>query len=782
MSNPTTQSNEIQLSVRGMTCASCVAHVEKAMQGVDGVRQAEVNLATEEARVQVEGASAAALIRAIEKAGYEATELAGDEDETDGEDPAALSDTGADPMKAHADTMQKLGWGDALSNASFRTKFLVALPLAALVMVLEMGPMITGGAWMEWTQQNLFTVNMVKLGLTAVVLFYAGSSFFTRALGAARHGRADMNTLVAVGTGSAFLFSTWAALFGSDEGLVSPADVYFDTAAVIVALILLGRWMEERAKDQTRDTLRGLLELAPKTAHLRDGDDVRTIPLKEVKKGDLLVVKAYESVPVDGVITEGTTSVDEAMMTGEPVPVDKSAGDAVTGGTRNTSQTFTMKATKVGKETALAAIIEAVKKAQGSKAPIQRLVDRVAGVFVPVVILVALITAGLWFVYGTPEQALVNMVAVLVIACPCALGLATPTGIMVGSGRAAEKGILIKDAVTLEQARSVKTILFDKTGTLTTGAMRLAEVILAGDGVSGPSPAAGDGEKANQAPPKAVTREDVLRLAASVEQGSDHPIAKSILKAARDEGVTPEYGMSIGTRAGVGISGLVGSQTVEIGSVRLLSEEQTETWSEQIAAQQQEGRTVLVMLCDRKLTALLALEDELREESAAVVKALQQEGIRVVMLTGDQQRTALAVARKLGITDVEAGVSPTGKSDIVAKYQQYGDVAMVGDGINDAAALTRADLGIAMSGGSDLAVSSSDITIVGDDLHNVAESIRLSKNVLRVIRQNLFWAFLYNTLGIPLAALGFLNPMVAGAAMALSSVSVVTNSLRIKRF
>ncbi|MCC5927046.1 MAG: copper-translocating P-type ATPase [Bacteroidetes bacterium] len=787
MSSNTTSSSEIQLSVKGMTCASCVAHVEKAVRTVDGVEQAEVNLATEEARIQINGTSATALIRAIEKAGYQAAALENEEDSSQAE--GSNDDADADPLSGSSDALSKLGWGEALSNASFRTKFLVALPLAAIVMVIEMGPMVTGGAWMDWTHENLFALNMVKLVLTAIVLFYAGSSFFTRAWGAARYARADMNTLVAVGTGSAFFFSAYASFFGSPDGLVSTHDVYYDTAAVIVALILLGRWMEERAKDQTRDTLRGLLELAPKTAHIRDGDNLNTIPLKDVRKGDLLVVKAYESVPVDGVITEGNSSIDEAMMTGEAVPVEKSEGDAVTGGTRNTNRAFTMKATKVGKDTALAAIIDAVKKAQGSKAPIQRLVDKVAGVFVPVVLLIAMVTAAVWFFYGTPAQALINTVAVLVIACPCALGLATPTGIMVGSGRAAEKGILFKDAVTLEQARSVKTILFDKTGTLTTGTMRLAEILIIDELIeSDTSNLERNGSAANlkegnaEDNPARFTKDEILKMAASVEQSSDHPIAKSILNAAEQKGIAYQPGLSIETRAGVGISGLVGQHTIEIGSVKLLSEEMAGNLSDTITGQQEEGRTVLVLLVDRNPKALITLEDEIREEAKDVVADLQHQGIRVVMLTGDQQRTADAVARKLGIKHVEAGVSPTGKSDIVSRYQKEGDVAMIGDGINDAAALTRADLGIAMSGGSDLAVSSSDITIMGDNLWLIPESIRLSKRILRVIRQNLFWAFVYNSLGIPLAAFGFLNPMVAGAAMALSSVSVVANSLRIKRF
>ncbi|MCH8495310.1 MAG: heavy metal translocating P-type ATPase [Balneolales bacterium] len=838
----------VTLSVKGMTCASCVAHVEKALNSVDGVEKADVNLATEEAQIQSNGASSKALIKAIEAAGYEAylpqgsalpetievrlnvngmscascvgsveqgllavngvkkadVNLATEEVtvtiETSSLDRFDSESVVEDLMQELADGVASVGYeatpdseslgllretlGDYSSGASsngaeqgsegsgqgsgagststsFRMKFLTALPLALIVMVIEMGPMIIGGAWMEFTHQNLFVLNLIKLVLTAVVLFWSGSSFFTRAWKVARYGRADMNTLVAVGTGSAFLFSAWATFMGSTEGIISNHDVYFDTAAVIVALVLLGRWMEERAKDQTRDTLRGLMELAPKTAHKVTGDDIETVPLKQIRKGDRLLVKAYESIPVDGVVIQGDPSVDESMMTGESMPVDKSADDSVTGGTRNTSKSFEMEATKVGSETALAGIIEAVRRAQGSKAPIQRLVDQVSGVFVPIVMVVALITAALWFLYGTPQQAIVNMVAVLVIACPCALGLATPTAIMVGSGRAAEKGILIKDAVTLEQARSVKTILFDKTGTLTTGSMKLADVHLAGD----------------------YNRNEILKMAASVEQESDHPIAKSIVNAAAEEGIALERGLSIETRAGVGISGIVGSNTVEIGSVKTLDEAQRREAEEYISEAQKQGRTVLVMLVDRKPAAFLAMEDEIRSEAKEVVEKLKSANIRVVMLTGDQTRTAKAVAARLGIDHVEAEVSPTGKSDIVKRYQsEFGDVAMVGDGINDAAALTQADLGIAMSGGSDLAVSSSDITIVGDDLHAIAESITLSRKVLKVIRQNLFWAFLYNTLGIPLAALGFLSPMVAGAAMALSSVSVVTNSLRIKRF
>jgi len=736
--------------ISGMTCASCVSHVEKALMSVDGVASANVNLATDEARVEVNGSSVQALIAAVDRAGYAATL---DDESDDDSDPHPGSPT------KNSETGTTL---DSNSNESeFKKKFRIGLPLAFAVFVLEMGPMVFGGSWMDFTHQNLLYVNLVKLVMTAIVLFYSGSSFFVRGWKATKRGTADMNSLVAVGTGSAFLFSAWAVFFGSPDGLISNHDVYFDTAAVIIALVLLGRWMEERARNHTKDTLKGLLELAPKMAtRLISNNQFESIPIKDVRTGYELMVKAYESLPVDGVLLSESAIIDEAMMTGETMPAMKSKGDKLIGGTRNSTQTFMMKATKVGSETALAGIIDAVKTAQGSKAPIQRLVDKIAAVFVPIVMVIALVTVFVWLYFGTPQQAIINMVAVMVIACPCALGLATPTAIMVGSGRAAEKGILIKEAVTLEQARSIDTIIFDKTGTLTTGIMQLTEIYTT----------------------DTFEEDEILKLAASVEQGSDHPIAKSILLAAEQRQIQIENGLQIETRAGVGISGIVGKNVVEIGSVKLLENHAESDWLDQVGKHQSKGQIPLVVLVDKKVEALLFFEDEIREESRKVVEIFMSMNIDVVMLTGDQSATAHSVAKKIGITQVEAGVSPVGKSDIVKKYQAQGKkVAMVGDGINDAAALTQADLGIAMSGGSDLAVSSADITIISDKLLNIPESLKLSKSVLRVIHQNLFWAFAYNTLGIPLAALGFLNPMLAGAAMALSSVSVVTNSLRIKR-
>ena len=724
-----------RLRITGMSCASCVAGVEKAIAKVPGTGNVSVNLATSEARFTRDGADTEAVIQAIEAAGFEAELIRNDS-------AAELSAPKTDQ--------------------SFRRRFLIALPLALLVSVMDMGPMFIH-SWHEAIHPIMFEWNLAQLVLTGFIMFYAGRQFFTGAWKAIRRKSADMNVLVAVGTGAAFLFSGYATFFGREGALVEPMDVYFDTAAVIIALILLGRWMEERARDKSRDALGGLLKLTPPRAHRIDaqGEPV-TITLDQVRTGDELLVKAFEQVPVDGEILSGTPSLDESMMTGESVPADKQPGDAVTGGTRNTAQSFRMNATAVGEDTALARLIEAVRRAQGSKPPIQRLVDKLAAVFVPVVIVIALITLLVWmFIEGNPAKAVVNMVAVLIIACPCALGLATPTGIMVGSGRAAEKGILIKDAVTLEEARKADVILLDKTGTLTTGEMQLAGIHALSD----------------------FTEDELLQMAGAVEQESDHPIAQAVVRFAKSMDLKLPRAEQTETEAGTGIRGIVEGKQVQIGSVALLTEDGDEdTIRARISDWQEAGRTVLVVRIGGRLAGLLSISDEPREDAADFVKKLKALGILPVMVTGDQEKTARYVAGKLGIEQVRFGVKPDEKAEVVKYYQQQGKhVAMVGDGINDAAALVQADLGIALSSGTDLAVSSADITIAGSSLAKVVEAITLSRSVLRIIRQNLFWAFVYNSVGIPLAAFGVLSPMFAALAMALSSVSVVGNSLRIRK-
>ncbi|MBP3192066.1 heavy metal translocating P-type ATPase [Natronogracilivirga saccharolytica] len=773
------ESGDYTLQIDGISCANCVTNVERALKSVDGVEQADVNMGTSEARVKAASTDINTLIRAVEKAGYGAAAIdelgylqdqspgapseAGDEADHGGTDKADRTKTGEEqsagmevPEAGHKRDTHAI----APRTSRFRKKFWIALPLAAVVFVLDMGPMAIP-AWNEWVMQNLTMWSLAQMVITAVILFYAGASFFTGAWRAAKHGAADMNSLVAIGTGAAFAFSTYAMFFGREGGVVQPNEIYFETAAIIIALILLGKWMEERARHRSRDAMAGLLELAPQRANRIAGSSYETIPVKDVAVGDKLLVKAWEQVPVDGEVLSGQASVDESMMTGESVPVEKEPGSEVVGGTRNTSTTFEMTATRVGRDTALARIIKTVRDAQSSKPPIQRLVDKVASIFVPIVLVVAVVTFLLWLWAGSPAQAMVNMVAVLVIACPCALGLATPTGLMVSSGRAAEKGILIKDAVTLEEARRADVVMFDKTGTLTTGVMQVSRVDVTGDDT--------------------LTNNDLLVLAASVEQQSDHPIANCIVRQAGEKELPLLDAEEVETFMGMGITGMVSGRKVTV-SAHTVYESYDEQKKKYIEEAQDRGETVLLVRLNDRPAGFITVSDEVRPEAADVIARLNRMNVETVMVTGDQYRNARVVADRLGIDHLEANVKPDEKAKIVERYQQLGKrVAMVGDGINDAAALVQADLGMALSGGTDLAMSSSDITLVGGSLDKVVEALDLSRGTLRIIRQNLFWAFVYNSVGIPLAAIGLLSPMFAAFAMAMSSVSVVTNSLRIRR-
>ena len=887
-------SKDYNLQIDGISCAACVTNVERALKSVSGVEEASVNMGSSEAQVRSQNVDINEMIRAVEKAGYGAVLLdemgapvdpeapaQQKEDGTSTDDISADSDAGTATGATAGDTRDSHSAVYRPQTSRFKRRFWIALPLAAVVFLLDMGPMAIP-AWHHWVMDHLTVWNSIQMTLTAVILFYTGSSFFTGAWRSARHRTADMNTLVAIGTGAAFFFSTYAVFFGREGGLVQPQDVYFETAAIIIALILLGKWMEERARHRSRDAMTGLLEMAPQRANrlvrdsgsddqaqaasTRDSDapsqtastgnseaetqaasasqsgeeapdastsqsgeeasdssisengKYETIPVKQVAVGDLLLVRAWEQVPVDGKVVSGRPSIDEAMMTGESVPVEKEQGEEVTGGTRNTSTSFVMQAMRVGADTALARIIRTVREAQSSKPPIQRLVDKVASIFVPIVLAVALVTFVIWFWVGSPAQAMVNMVAVLVIACPCALGLATPTGLMVSSGRAAEKGILIKDAVTLEEARKVDVVMFDKTGTLTTGVMEVSRVLpLAdessrramdapsdmedgGDGNEGSDAetvadveTVADAESSADAEPSGdaesgvvgasgmLLEDELLRLAAAVEYQSDHPIAESIVRHAEGDGLSLPVAEDVETFMGMGISGTVDGKRVSVSS-HTVFEGYTRAQEKLIGEAQDRGETVLLVRVDDHPAGFITVSDQMRPEAKQVVETLRKMHIGTVMVTGDQHRNARVVADRLGIDRVEAGVKPEEKAEIVKSYQQRGKrVAMVGDGINDAAALVQADLGMALSGGTDLAMSSSDITLVGEDLGKVVAALVLSRGTLRIIRQNLFWAFVYNSLGVPLAALGFLSPMFAAFAMAMSSVSVVTNSLRIRK-
>lgn len=856
------------LYIDGISCASCVARIEKALKTVEGVEKAEVNAGTSEAEIYAPNVGHAPLIRAVEDAGYKATALdemgkpliepkeeSKDKDiQADGDSSIKTPPHGKEDASASSDKK-------SLSSSHFKRKFRIALPLALIVFIMDMGPMLVP-AWHHTVMGFFTTWNTIIMLLTAIILFYAGSSFFSGAWLALKQRTATMNTLIAIGTGAAFFFSTYALFFGREDGVIQPTDIYFETAAIIIALVLLGKWMEERARTRTRDALSGLLEMIPQKAHRITSDEfspaaesllietlqkespapsnkshpadsscednstkeitekkdapdspgpIQTVSVSEIKSGDRLLVKPFEKVPVDGTILSGRPGLEQSMMTGESLPVEKKIGEEVIGGTRNTSTPFVMVATKTGNDTVLAGIIRAVRKTQHSKPPIQRLADKVSAIFVPIVLLIALATFLFWIWAGTPTQAIVYMVSVLVIACPCALGLATPTGLMVSSGRAAEKGIFIKDAVTLEEAQKMDVVMFDKTGTLTTGEMRVNRILpLSSSGevmennfgyvhsekadesqksgtsfetynLSASSADAGE-EGAFQGNQEAKAAwKSLLSLAASIEYASDHPIAQSITSFAREQGIPLEKAENIEAFPGMGISGQINGRVITISAHSAYSgftKEQTSY----ITQLQDLGETVLLLRIDDKPAGFITLSDQIRPEAKEAIRRLQKKGIETVMLTGDELRNARAVASRLGISKTEAGIKPEDKADRIRKYQNTGKkVAMVGDGINDAVALTQANLGIALSTGTDLAMSSSDITLLGGNLEKVGDALDMSRKTLRVIRQNLFWAFVYNSVGIPLAAAGFLNPMVAAFAMAMSSVSVVANSLRLKK-
>jgi Cu+-exporting ATPase len=614
--------------------------------------------------------------------------------------------------------------------------------------------------------------NVVLFLLTTPVLIFAGSQFFTGAWKLFKHFRADMNTLIAVGTGSAFLYSAAVTFFP----FIFPAGlqhVYYDTAAVIITLILFGRMMESRAKKKTSDAIHHLMALQPKNATvIRNGQELE-IPISEVQVDDVVMVKPGEKVPVDGVMESGRTSVDEAMITGESIPVEKNVGDTVIGGTINKTGSIQFVARKIGKDTVLAQIIRLVQEAQGSKAPIQRLADVIAGYFVPVVIVLALITLGIWLAVG-PEpritHALIAFVTVLIIACPCALGLATPTSIMVGTGKGAENGILIRNAEALEMAHKLNAIILDKTGTISTGQTKVTDII------------AENGMK----------KDELLKISASLEKGSEHPLGEAIVRAAEEKNIKLEKITDFEALPGMGIRGRLNNRTILLGNRSWFEENDfnLEKLNPVLDRLSGEGKTSILVAEEQNIRGIIAIADTIQVDSAQAISRLKKLGMKVFMLTGDNQRVAQAVAEKVGVDEFYAEVRPEQKASYVKKLQKQGyRVGMVGDGINDAPALAQADVGIAMGSGTDIAMEASDITLVRGRLSSVPVAIELSQATIRNIKQNLFGSFFYNSLGIPIAAgvlypfFGLLlNPMIAAAAMAMSSVTVVSNALRLKRF
>ena len=741
------------LKLRGMSCASCAGNIENVIRSVPGVEVCNVNFGAEQATVTYDSnkTDVAAIQDAVDAAGYSALPM---------QDDVLAPEDDAERRERQAE------------NRKLTRKVWVSGIISAVIVIGSL-PVMTGlpipfiPMWLHdpWLQ----------LVLTTPVLFWAGRSFYINAWKALKRHTATMDTLVAIGTGAAYLYSLFPTFFPQwfiSQGL--KPDVYFEAASVIIALLLLGRLLENRAKGQTSEAIRSLMGLQAKTARvIRNGREV-DIPIAQVIFGDVIIVRPGEKIPVDGEIIDGSSTIDEAMVTGESVPVKKQPGDEVIGATINKTGSFKFRATRVGKDTFLAQIVKLVQQAQGSKAPIQRLADQVTGWFVPVVIAIAIATFIIWYnIMGNVTMALITTVGVLIIACPCALGLATPTSIMVGTGKGAENGILIKGADSLELAHKLQTVVLDKTGTITQGKPTVTDFVTVKGTANG-------------------NELKLLRLAASVERNSEHPLAEAVVQYAQSQGVELTDSQEFEAIAGSGVQGYVSNQWVQIGTNRWMNELLIDTSSLQQQWERLEylGKTVIWIAVNGKVEGIMGIANAVKPSSVVAIRALQKMGLSVVMLTGDNRRTAEVIAREVGIQRVFAEVRPDQKAATVEKLQSEGKiVAMVGDGINDAPALAQADVGMAIGTGTDVAIAASDITLISGDLQGIVTAIQLSRATIRNIKQNLFFAFIYNVAGIPIAAgilfpfFGWLlNPIIAGAAMAFSSVSVVTNALRLRNF
>ena len=744
-----------QYNVTGMSCAACSARVEKAVSKVPGVTSCSVSLLTNS--MGVEGTAAPAeIIAAVEEAGYGASEKGA----------AAEKSSSADREDALKDRETPL----------LKRRLIWSVGFLLILMYFSMGHMMWG-----WPLPPFYNDNHVAMGLTqlllTVIIMVINQKFFISGFKSLWHRAPNMDALVALGSTAAFVYSTYALFAMTDAQVKGDMDAvmdymmefYFESAAMILTLITVGKMLEARSKGKTTDALKSLMKLAPKTATVvRDGVETE-VPVEQVQQGDIFVVRPGENIPVDGVVVEGSSAVNEAALTGESIPVDKAEGDTVSAATVNQSGFIRCRATRVGEETTLSQIIRMVSDAAATKAPIAKVADKVSGVFVPAVIAIALVTTAVWLLLGRGLGfALARGISVLVISCPCALGLATPVAIMVGSGMGAKNGILFKTAVSLEETGKAETVVLDKTGTITVGEPRVTDILPAGD----------------------LSQEELLKLAAALEKKSEHPLAKAVLLAAEERQTEPEEVTDFQALPGNGLTAQLHGEELCGGNLKFISSrtQVPESLKKQAEELAEQGKTPLFFSRGGQLCGIIAVADLIREDSPGAVRALQNMGLRVVMLTGDNERTAKAIGRQAGVDQVIAGVLPDGKESVVRRFREQGKVIMVGDGINDAPALTRADIGIAIGAGADVAVDAADLVLVKSRLSDVPAAIRLSRATLRNIHQNLFWAFFYNSIGIPLAAgvfipLGLtLNPMFAAAAMSLSSFCVVSNALRLNLF
>jgi Cu+-exporting ATPase len=732
----------LSLPIEGMTCASCVMRVEKTLKKLEGVEDVNVNLATEKVTFTFNKSHVDLnkISDAVEDAGYKIIL----------------------PSKSTTNEISESGYENESLNKynELKNHFIFSLVLAVPVMIINM---ISMTSWfMNWSPLSMDTVNRILFLLTTLIIFIPGRRFFISAWKLLKHFSADMNTLVAVGTGTAYIYSTIAVLFPDLLSLKNPYDhIYFDTAAVIITLILMGRLLEAGAKSKTTSAIKKLVGLQPKTARIISNNIESEIKIEDVVTGNIIIVRPGERIPVDGIIIEGSTSIDESMISGESLPVDKYIKDKVTGGTINLNGSITFTATAVGKNTVISQIIKYVEEAQGSKAPIQKLADKIASVFVPIVISIAIITFLIWFlIMGLPfNAAMLNFIAVMVIACPCALGLATPTAIMVGTGLGASNGILIKNAASLESAFKINTVVLDKTGTITLGKPKVSDLKLY----------------------NGFNWDDVIKFTAAIENKSEHPMSKALMDYAGKLNNMPSEVTEFNSYPGLGLTGIVDSKNIIIGNRKMLGQYSVQLNGAEIDDQQKSNSSVYIAV-NNILAGVYHISDTIADSSAEAIKQLKEMHLDIFMLTGDNKSAAESIAAKVGIKNVITDVLPGEKAKVIKDLQTKGKiVAMVGDGINDSPALAQADLGIAIGTGTDIAIETADITLIKNNILGISQTINLSYKTLRTIKQNLFWAFIYNIIGIPVAALGLLNPMFAAAAMALSSVSVVSNSLRLKR-